>query len=290
MTAAGAHRAVIHSILPSKLAAEVRSTLAAAGIAHHAHAGDPIRAGEAAASDPYAVALIGPYRSRDVAETVEATAPARLPLLAPVATWAGVTRNDEPGCEDDPADHRGTVFRLIARDTVVASRIAEDVRRAGQRATVVAGTHEYGVQLDAQLSLFDLPRADAGDADLVILCGLAGEPEIGRARALAPLPLIAFDGVQGSDVGPGRDVLLALPYAPRGDVDTADLFVGVGQARSAAELAVSVVQAGAQDRESFLAGLRTIGLFDDHGDLLGPPVWLWRAEPDWSLTAERPLD
>jgi hypothetical protein len=33
------------------------------------------------------VALIGPYRSRDVAETVEATAPAGLPLIAPMATW-----------------------------------------------------------------------------------------------------------------------------------------------------------------------------------------------------------
>ena len=77
--------------------------------------------------------MIGPVRSREVAETVEATAPAGLPLIAPMATWAGVTRDDEPGCEDDPADHRGTVFRLLARDTVVAERIATDVKRVPSR-------------------------------------------------------------------------------------------------------------------------------------------------------------
>ena len=53
---------------------------------------------------------------------MEATGPAGLPLIAPMATWAGVTRSDEPGCEDDPEDHRGTVFRLLARDTEVALR------------------------------------------------------------------------------------------------------------------------------------------------------------------------
>ena len=64
-------------------------------------------AAEAAAADPDAVALLGPYRSRAVADAVEATAPAGLALIAPVATWAGVTREDEPGCEDEPARHRG---------------------------------------------------------------------------------------------------------------------------------------------------------------------------------------
>jgi hypothetical protein len=280
----------IHSILPSRLAAEVDSILTAAGIAHRPHEKDAVAAGAAAASDPTAVALIGPLRSRDVAETVEATAPARLPLIAPVATWAGVTRVDEPGCEDDPADHRGTVFRLLARDTVVASRVAEDVRRAGQRATVVAGAHEYGVQLEAQLSLFQLPRAVAEDADLVILCGLSGEPEIERARALTPLPVVGFDGVQGADLGLIRDVQLAMPYAPRDDLSTADLFAGVGQVRRAAELAVSLIRTGARDRETFLAAVHAFGLFDEHGDLRDAPVWLWRAGPDWSLTAERSLE
>ena len=141
-------RMVLHSVLPPKPAAEVSSVLEAEGLAHVAHASDdPVAAGVAAASDADAVALIGPFRSREVAETVEATGPAGLPLVAPMATWAGVTRSDEPGCEDDPADHRGTVFRLVARDTEMALRIAADVRAAGNRAFVVAGEHEYGVQL-----------------------------------------------------------------------------------------------------------------------------------------------
>jgi hypothetical protein len=49
-----------------------------------------------------------------------------------------VTRDDEPGCED-AVRHRGTVLRLVARDTVVAARIAAGVHAAGQRALVVAG-------------------------------------------------------------------------------------------------------------------------------------------------------
>jgi ABC-type branched-subunit amino acid transport system substrate-binding protein len=96
---------------------------------------DPVGAGELAAADEDAVALIGPFRSRAVAETVEATAPAGLLLLAPVATWAGVTREDEPGCEDDPADHRGTLLRMVARDTEVAYRLAAHLRVSGRRSS-----------------------------------------------------------------------------------------------------------------------------------------------------------
>src|SRR5690242_2374634 len=176
-------RIVVHSSLPARLEAEVDAVLATAGIVHVAHGPERnVEAGVEAAEDGNALALIGPFRSRDVAETVEATAPAGLPLIAPMATWAGVTRADEPGCED-PADHRGTVFRLLARDTEVAVRIARDVERAGRRALVVAGDHEYGVQLDDQLRLAHRARAEgAEDADLVVLCGLAGEAEIQRAR------------------------------------------------------------------------------------------------------------
>src|SRR3954469_12116365 len=109
--------AVVHSTLPDPLAAVVDEVLSAARVEHRAHgARAPMRAAEAAAGDADAVALIGPFRSADVAEVVEATAPAGLPLLAPVATWAGVTRDDEPGC-DDAADHRGTVLRLVPRAT-----------------------------------------------------------------------------------------------------------------------------------------------------------------------------
>jgi hypothetical protein len=126
-----------------------------------------------------------------------------------VATWAGVTRDDEPGCEDDPARHDGTVLRMIARDTVVAERIAAYVRDQDLRALVIAGEHEYAIQLDGQLRLAGLPRA--ADVDVVVLCGLAGEPEIAAAREPG-LPIIAFDGVQGSDL---RGISPALPFAPR---------------------------------------------------------------------------
>src|SRR3954451_17292976 len=135
---------VVHIVLPDGLTRAVAEVLAAAGIEHVAHRdADPVQAAADAAGDAGAIALIAPYRSAGVPEAVEATAPAGLPLIAPVATWAGVTRDDEPGC-DDAADHRGTVLRMVARDTEVAARIARWVRGEGRRAFVVAGAHEYG--------------------------------------------------------------------------------------------------------------------------------------------------
>src|SRR3954447_24020722 len=150
--------AVVHSTLPDSPTAVVDEVLRAAGIEHRAHGpGAPMRAAETAASDDAAIALVGPFRSADVAEAVEATAPAGLPLIAPVATWAGITHDDEPGC-DDPAQHAGTVLRIVARDTVVAQRLAADLASRGRRAFVIAGAHDYGVQLDGQLRLAGLPR------------------------------------------------------------------------------------------------------------------------------------
>jgi hypothetical protein len=32
-----------------------------------------------------------------------------------------------------------------------------------------------------------------------------------------------------------------------------------------------------------------LGPFDEHGDLIDPPVRLWRAGADWALTPDRPL-
>src|SRR4051812_5076692 len=131
--------AIVHSSLPDSLTAVVDEVLRAAAVEHRAHGpGAPMRAAETAAADDAAVALIGPFRSADVAEVLEATAPAGLPLLAPVATWAGVTRDDEPGC-DDPADHRGTVLRLGARGTEGAARIAPPARSSRPRAPVGGG-------------------------------------------------------------------------------------------------------------------------------------------------------
>jgi hypothetical protein len=282
--------AVVHSTLPDALTAVVDDVLRAAGVEHRAHGQDaPMRAAETAAGDDAAVALIGPFRSGDVAEAVEATAPAGLALIAPVATWAGVTRDDEPGC-DDAARHRGTVLRMVARDTEVAARLAADVRASGGRALVVAGEHDYGVQLDGQLRLAGLPRADsAADADLVVLCGLAGAPEVERAAALAPLPVIAFDGVQGADLGAGREVRLALPVAPAPGVVVGDVLFFVEPTRRAAQLVVAALHQGTGDRATLLSEMRRLGPFDDHGDPVDPPVWLWRADERWALEPDRAI-
>ena len=281
---------VVHSVLPAPLAAAAARVLAEAGVEHGAHDdAEPFIAAVAAARDPRALALLGPFSSADVAEAVEATAPAGLALLAPVATWAGVTRDDEPGC-DDAARHRGTVLRLVARDTEVAARVADDVRASGRRALVVSGRHDYGLQLDDQLRLAGLPRAGtAAEADLVVLCGLVGEPEVDRARDLDGLPVVAFDGVQGADLGAGRDVALALPFAPSGAEPFDHLVDGALQAERAARLVVAALRAGATDRAAVLRALRADAAFDAHGDPVAPPVWLWRASPGWELRAERPL-
>jgi hypothetical protein len=267
---------VIHTALPELLTAAAAEVLDAADVRHVDHGDrDVMAAAEAAAGE--ADALIGPFLSRDVAHAVEATAPAGVPLIAPMATWAGVTRDDEPGCEDDPAGHRGTVLRMVARDTVVAARIAAHVRTEGKRALVIAGDHEYGVQLDGQLRLASLPRAEADGADLVILCGLSRHPETERARRTG-LPIVAFDGVQDSDLG---EVAMALPFAPLGDEPFDHMVYGAEQARRAAQL---VVEAGGD-----LSALRAAGRFDEHGDPVDPPVWLWRAGRDWTLRPDRPL-
>jgi hypothetical protein len=102
----------VHSILPESLTRAAGAAFEDAGVRHVAHGtDDPVGAADAAVADPQALALLGPYRSAEVAKAVEASGPAGLALLAPVATWAGVTRDDEPGC-DDPARHRGTVLLL----------------------------------------------------------------------------------------------------------------------------------------------------------------------------------
>ena len=246
----------VHSILPLDLTAAVDEVLGAAGVPHIAHGDDdPVGAAEKAAADPQARALIGPFRSADVNEALAATAPARLPLIAPVATWVGITRDDEPGCDDAP-QHDGTVFRLVARDMVVAQRIAE--RLQGQRALVIAGDHDYGLQLNSQLRMAGLTRAETPEeADVIVLAGLVGEPENDRARELAPLPIVAFDGIQG-EAFPNQDVTIALVYAPGP--------IGVSEARRAAEIVATTTD---------LDAIRAIG-FDEHGDPLDPPVYFSR--------------
>ena len=279
---------MVHIVLPDSLTRAVTEVFAPAGVEHVAHAdADPVRTAVAVVRDDDSIALIGPLRSADVAEAVEATAPAGLPLIAPVATWAGVTRNDEPGC-DDAAPHRGTVLRMVARDTVVAQRLAADIAAQGKRAFVVAGEHDYGVQLDGQLRLGRLPRTEDPDgADLVVVAGLAGQPEIERVAALASLPLIAFDGIQGADLGTAGDVRVALPFSPDAAADGRIRLEGC--ARHAAELIVAAMRAGATNRAELLDALRSLGPFDAHGDPIEPPVWLWRADTQWRLMPDRSL-
>jgi hypothetical protein len=58
---------------------------------------------------------------------------------------------------------------------------------------------------------------------VVVLAGLQGEAEIARAAALAPLPVIAFDGVQGAALGAAswsqrrcpKELATAPPCSPR---------------------------------------------------------------------------
>jgi hypothetical protein len=273
------------------LTAAADAVLADAGVEHRAHGlAGAVVAAELAVADEEAVAIIGPYRSAEVAAVLEVTAPAGVALLAPMATWAGVTRDDEPGC-DDAAVHLGTVFRLLARDTVVAARLARDVVASDRRAFVLAGHHPYGLQLDGQLRLAGLPRAeDADHADLVVLCGLAGEPEVAEAMALAPRPVIAFDGIQGDPLPAHAEVRLVLPLEPLepGPADPA-IIEGVLQAQRAAELVVTALRHGATGRAQVLLAIRRLGPFDEHGDPLEAPVWLWHALPDWRLEPERPL-
>jgi hypothetical protein len=253
----------VHSILPPTLTTVVDEVLVAAGIAHVAHGdADPVGSATAAAGDPHAQVIIGPLGSRDVAEAIEASAAARLPMIAPVATWVGITRDDEPGSEDDPARHQGTIFRLVARDSVVAQRITDRIRDSKQHAFVIAGDHDYGRQLDAQLVRSGLPRvSDPTDADIVVLAGLAGNTEITRARALAPLPIIAFDGIQ-PEAFPDQPVVIALVNAQNDD------SFGAPETRRAAELAAAAIERGGDTLQS----LRELGPFDDHGDLFDPLI------------------
>ena len=69
---------------------------------------------------------------------------------------------------------------------------------------------------------------------------------------------------------------IALPFAPGSDF--------VERAAYAARL---VVESGATDRAGLLSALRE--QFDPHGDPIDPPVWLYTAGPDWTLSPDRPI-
>jgi len=281
---------VVHSALPEPLTAAVEERLRAASVQHVAHgSARPMRAAEAAAGDPRSLALIGPYRSADVAEAVEATAPVGLPLLAPVATWAGVTRDDEPGCED-PAQHHGTILRLIARDTEVAARIAADVRSADRRAFVIAGEHSYGQQLDGQLRLAGLPRADdLAEADVIVRAvSPASQKPTGPPRSY----ICPSSRSTACRTPPSMTRSMCASRCPsrrsRGSPRPISWPASVrpGERRSSSPRVCAAAPATA--RRSWERSVLS-GPFDNHGDPIDPPVWLWRACADWALTPDRPL-
>jgi hypothetical protein len=197
----------VRSVLPEGLTQAVGEVLSRAGTRHVAHGdGDPVRAAEVVARDDDAIVLIGPFRSADVAEAVEATAPVGLPLIAPVATAAGATRTTSRG-----AMTRRAIAARHCGWTRATPSSRSGSRRTSQRGDdaplLSRGEHEYGPQVDDQLRIGALPRtADPGEADVVVLAGLAWEPEVERPAVLSPLPVIAFDGVQGAGLGIGRPV------------------------------------------------------------------------------------
>jgi hypothetical protein len=164
---------------------------------------------------------------------------------------------------------------MVARDTEVAFRLAAHLRLRGERALVVVGAGEYGMQLEGQLRLAGLPVGD--DAGVVVAAGVPEEPGLEAVKATAPLPLIAFDGIQGLDVG-DRDVWVVLPFAQ-------DPTHGIEAAR-AARLVVDALAGGATSRADVLAACRAAGPFDEHGDPIDPPVSLWRADAAWRLTPD----
>ena len=185
-----------------------------------------------------------------------------------MATWAGVTRSDEP-CEGDPARHRGTVLRMVARDTEVAARLAEDVRAAEQRAFVVAGEHEYGVQLDGQLDYVGLPRVDDAGGRRPGRAVRAGRAAGGGARGGARPAGGRLRRRPGRRADPGLS--LVLPFTPDEDMG------GTTAARAPPRSSPRRVAGGARDRTALLSALRIAGPFDEHGDPVDPPVWLYRA-------------
>ena len=105
-----------------------------------------------------------------------------------------------------------------------------------------------------------LDAAGIRHADVIVLAGVVGEPENERVRALAPLPVIAFDGIQG-ETFPDQDVTITLVYAPGP--------TGVPEARRAAEIVA---------RADGLDAIRAAG-FDAHGDPLDPLVRFERYAP-----------
>jgi hypothetical protein len=148
----------VHSILADALTCAAPAELAVAAITHLAHdPTEPVAAATAAAGDRNALALLSPTAQAPSLRQSRRQHRPGLALLAPKATWAGVTRRRRPGLRRrrTPPRHSPTPRRARHRRGNANRRL----HAARQRALVIAGDHDYGHQLDGHLRLAGLPRA-----------------------------------------------------------------------------------------------------------------------------------
>ena len=241
----------VHSHLPECLQAIVGEGLGE--LEHVAHAGEFMRAAEAASEDPECVAFVGPLLSWQVAETAELLNQAGIPQLAIGATYSALTR-DEPGAYDGmpaslcPTGER-TLFRLVPRDTAIARAVVA----RWPRARLVSDGGDYGRQIASQLRMVGLEEDPA--AELTIYAGLAeGAPPLQGE-------VLAFEGA----AEPGFHATFALPQLDHMDY------------RSQAREAAALLRDAGRTRAEVLADLRASGRFDGFGDTTERRVGLWNA-------------
>jgi hypothetical protein len=263
--------------LPERHAAVLARTLRAAGV-EHAAGSTP----EEAAADADCVAFIGPFRSWRAALAAPVLNAAGIVQVCPAATWAALTRADEPSGDDEAPDlrpaGRATLVRLVPRDTEVCRRLVENAPE--RRLAVVADHESYGRQLAQQLRLAGLEERP-GEPDAVVYCGLAENAPHGL---LAGRRVYAFDGAQGFGDAHTRYVL---PIVPLDGWSGADLHAYVPQLRQAGELVARAVERGGADREAVLRAVWELGGFDEHGDPPRGPVGVWRTGgSEGALTCE----
>ena len=234
-----------------------------------------MRAAELAAGDPEALALIGPFRSRRGRRGGRGDRAGRAAAARPGGDVGGRDAQRRAGLRGRPgapprhraadggARHRGGGAAGGGRARGGAARV-----RGGRRARV-----RRAARRPARPRRAAAGRERAEAADLVVLCGLAGQPEVARAAELG-LPVVAFDGVQGG--APIPDCSLMLPFAPDEDMG------GTTAADAGRHAGLRGLAGGARDRAALLSAIRIAGPFDEHGDPVDPPVWLYRAGADWS--------
>jgi hypothetical protein len=242
-------------------------------IEHVAHAGDPVRAAEAAVRDEDAVAFLGPLLSWQATEVAAILNEAGIAQLLPGATYSGLTR-DEPGAEDGmpaslfPTGER-TLFRIVPRDTAIARAVAA----AHPRAALVTDESDYGIQVASQLKLVGLEVAE--EAELTIYAGLDATAPLTRLRGRR---VLAFEGAAqgGLPEALGEHARYVLPQRGGEGWSDADALLYGPQVKEAAMLVYGSAMAGGPTRAGVLLGLRSCGRFDEHGDTRERKVGVWR--------------